>query len=148
MTAGTHGVLVEVVVELTGDVFQTFLLPIFVQINLVILPLTFVVVTAPILVQALPEVAANVLELENENNMSAATKTLENFDIGQTVSRMGYEEFASVGSSEICQNEYRATPFPSDRCLFKHAVSRYFGCIRSSTRLVCGQWVSGKTASV
>jgi hypothetical protein len=124
VTAGTHGVFVEVAVELTGDVFQTFLFPIFVQINLVVLPLTFVVLTTPILVQALPEVAANVLELENENNMSAATKTLENFDIGQTVSRMKYGEFASAGNPEICQNHLCAAPIRSDRCFFKQTVSR------------------------
>ena len=124
VTACTHGVFVEVVVELMEDVFQTFLLPIFVQINLVVLPLTFVVLTAPILVQALPDVAANVLELENENNKRTATKTLKNFDIGQTVSRLKYRVFTSAGTSEICQNQLCASPFRSDRCFFKQAVSR------------------------
>jgi hypothetical protein len=95
-----------------------------VQISLVVLPLTFVILTAPILVQALPGVAANVLGLENENNMSAATKTLENFDIDQTVSRMKYGEFASASNPEICQNHLCATPIRSDRCFFKQAVSR------------------------
>ena len=122
VTAGIQEAFVEdVVLEVA---FHLFVLPIFVQVNFVVFPLTFDVLTEPILVQALPEVAANVLELENENNMSAATKTLENFDIGQTVSRMKYGEFASAGNPEICQNHLCAAPIRSDRCFFKQTVSR------------------------
>ncbi len=89
MIAGTHAVFVEDFeleddlgfVDLTEDFFQSFLLPIFVQVNFVVFPWAFVVLTEPILVQALPEVAANVLVFEIEKNKRTATEILKYLDI-------------------------------------------------------------------
>ena len=79
MTAGIQGVLVEDVV--LEDVLQSFLLPTFVHTNFVVLPLTFVVLTDPIFVQAPPEVAANVFVIEKEKNNRAAIVILGIFAI-------------------------------------------------------------------
>jgi hypothetical protein len=65
--------------EFAGAAFQSFLFPTFVQVNFVVFPLTFVVLTAPILVQALPEVAANVMEFEIEKIRRAVSEILEIF---------------------------------------------------------------------
>jgi hypothetical protein len=61
--------------------FHSFLFPTFVQVNFVVFPLTFDVLTAPILPHALPEVAARVREFENEKSKIAETETLRIFDI-------------------------------------------------------------------
>ena len=79
VTAGIQEAFVEdVVLEFA---FHSFLFPTFVQINFVVFPLTFDVLTAPILLQALPEVAASVLVFENEKSKSAETEILRIFDI-------------------------------------------------------------------
>jgi len=91
VTAGIQEVIVEDavfedelgVVELVEDVFQSFLFPIFVQVNFVVFPLTFVVLTAPILVQALPEVAANVMEFKIEKIRRAVSEILEIFNMAK-----------------------------------------------------------------
>jgi len=85
VTAGIQEVIVEDVVfedelgvvELVEDVFQSFLFPTFVQVNFVVLPFTFDVLTAPNFVQALPEVAANVMEFEIEKIRRAVSEILE-----------------------------------------------------------------------
>jgi hypothetical protein len=77
--AGIQGVVVED--EVLEVVFQSFLVPTFVHVSFVVLPLTFVVLTDPIFVQAPPEVAANVLAFENENNNSEAIVILRIFAI-------------------------------------------------------------------
>lgn len=79
MTAGIQGVVVgDDVLEV---VFQSFLVPTFVHVSFVILPLTFVVLTDPIFMQAPPEVAANVFDIEKEKNNSAAIVILGIFAI-------------------------------------------------------------------
>jgi hypothetical protein len=79
VTAGIQGVVVEDVV--LEDALHSFLLPTFVHTNFVVLPLTFVVATDPIFVQAPPEVAANVFDIEKEENNSAAIVILRIFAI-------------------------------------------------------------------
>jgi hypothetical protein len=79
VTAVIQGVVVED--EVLEVVFHSFLVPTFVHVSFVVLPLTFVVLTDPIFVQALPEVAANVLTFENEKNNSAAIAILRIFAI-------------------------------------------------------------------
>jgi hypothetical protein len=79
VTAGIQEAFVEdVVLEFA---FHSFLFPTFVQVNFVVFPLTFDVLTAPILLHALPEVAASVLVFENEKSKSAVTEILRIFDI-------------------------------------------------------------------
>ena len=79
MTAVIQGVVVED--EVLEVVFHSFLVPTFVHVSFVVLPLTFVVLTDPIFVQAAPEVAANVFDIEKEKNNSAAIVILEIFAI-------------------------------------------------------------------
>lgn len=77
MTAGIQGVVVKD--DVLEVVFHSFLVPTFVHVSFVVLPLTFVVLTDPIFVQAPPEVAANVLAFENEKNNSVAIEILRIF---------------------------------------------------------------------
>ena len=69
--------------ELAGEVFQSFLFPIFVQVNFVVLPFTFDVLTAPNFVHELPEVAANVMEFEIEKIKRTVSEILEIFNIAK-----------------------------------------------------------------
>jgi hypothetical protein len=79
VTAGIQGVVVED--EVLEVVFQSFLVPTFVHVSFVVLPLTFVVLTDPIFVQTPPEVAANVFVIEKEKNNRAAIVILGIFAI-------------------------------------------------------------------
>jgi len=77
--------------------FHSFLFPTFVQVNFVVFPLTLVVLTDPILVHALPEVAARVLVFENDKSKSAETEILRIFDI----SKQYQERLKDIGLSDI-----------------------------------------------
>ena len=92
MTAGIQGVLVEDVV--LEDVLQSFLLPTFVHTNFVVLPLTFVVLTDPIFVQAPPGVAANAFVFEIDKNNRVATDIFRIF-----VTLKQYQEMPKVDMS-------------------------------------------------
>lgn len=86
LTAGIQGVFVEdVVLEVA---LQIFLVPTFVHVSFVVCPFTLVVLVDPIFVQALPEVAANVLAFENEKNKSAAIEILRIFDTSKQYQEM------------------------------------------------------------
>jgi hypothetical protein len=125
VTAGIQEAFVEdVVLEFA---FHSFLFPTFVQINFVVIPLTFDVLTAPILLQALPEVAASVLVFENEKSKSAETEILRIFDI----LKQYQERLKDIG---LPNNQYLGG---SSALIFIRNVPP-----KRNTNLSCGNWQS------